>query len=1319
MSDDAVIADGAATPVPPRPPRPPGRRRAGRLALGLVLLACALVGLVVLLAVGAYLFLGTQRALDYVVQRAVADANGRLAIEGAQGSLLSTVNVSRITWAGDTMSVEVRDAALAWSPWDLFSRRLVVQGLGARALSFEMKPQPASSPGGLPPSLALPLEVEIRNIGVERLEWRTPTQSGYVTGITFGYAGGARTHAIRNMRFVTQWGTLGGAATLAAVRPFAIDGALTFEGDAAYRDMRADVAVSGTLEELGIGAKGTWHDANVSVTAALTPFAPQILTTADISASNVDLSQFLSSLPTTALSLTAQARPAGSGFAGSLTARNDAPGPIDASRIPVATLATAFAWDGSSVAFSAIDAGLGERGSGGRATGTVTVTTPGGPVRLDLALANVDAQRLLTTLVATRLSGTLVADVEEARQVVRADLRQDDLSASFTATVANRRVTVERVQARAGEGTLTGSASLVLDPPRAFTLDAKVADFDPARFVAMPQASLTGTVRANGRIERPFAIHADVAIAKGSRFAGLDFAGTAVADAAPGTVRNAKIDLVLGSSKVAMTGGYGTPTDSLAYDVTLGKLAELAPFVARYAPDVALPKEIGGSLRARGKVMGEPAAPGVTIDAHATGLVWGDALRAATLDVAGSIASGGSAKAPLALEARALTLKASATKLALPQAELASVATSIDGTLAQHKLTLEAKGNDLDLAASAAGGLRDVPHAAGVDRGWSGSLDTFRNKGPHAVTLLAPATLTVSRRHSELGSASITVAEGRVDIAKVSLEDGRIDTQGSLTGVPIAAVARFLGRPLEFHSTLVIGGQWQLAATPRLNGTLTLTRERGDVYAAQSTLLDVDELALGITTLELTARFTEDRLAANAIFRSTRAGTADATFELGPGSAPGRIDAKTPFTASVVADLASLRPLQPWLGTVAVMDGRVHVDVAGRGTLGDPLVTGRVDGDALRFDLPQYGVQMRDGTLRARLAERTIFLDDFSFAGGAGRFKATGTIVAPSPGQDARTTRVQWEAQDFTIVNRPDLQLVADGKGSVSFAGGKVLLAGDITIDKGRVEYEPTRVGRLSDDVVIVGQPRVNSGTGPLPLALDLQVALGRDFRFSGEGLDTRLGGRVRVLTSPGGDINANGTIYAVAGTYHLFGQRLDIDRGRLIFDGPIANPALDVVALRKNLAVEAGVEISGTVRQPRVRLVSNPPVPDGEKLSWILTGQGLDRASRNDIALLGAASASLLGSGNRPITTQIANTFGLDDISVQNRESNVTSGTSTQVVTFGKRISDRLTLVYEQGLSVASNALRIEYALSRSLTLRAEAGFVSSVGLFFRRSFD
>ena len=55
--------------------------------------------------------------------------------------------------------------------------------------------------------------------------------------------------------------------------------------------------------------------------------------------------------------------------------------------------------------------------------------------------------------------------------------------------------------------------------------------------------------------------------------------------------------------------------------------------------------------------------------------------------------------------------------------------------------------------------------------------------------------------------------------------------------------------------------------------------------------------------------------------------------------------------------------------------------------------------------------------------------------------------------------------------------------------------------------------------------------------------------------------------------------------------------------------------------------------------------------------------------------------------------------------------------MSFGKRLTDRMALVYEQGLTVATNALRLEYTLSRNLTLRAEAGTVSGIGIFYRRT--
>ena len=1275
----------------------------------------AMLTIVVVAIAGIYAFLRSQAALDYVVRRAVQEADGHLVIEGAEGSLLSTVRIARIKWTGDELDVEARDTAVTWSPFDLLSRKVSVSGLGAKRITIDLKK--AESKGGLPTTLALPLEVDVRNIGVERLEWKTIAQRGAVTGIVFNYAGGAVRHEIRDVRFVTEQGTLAGTARVGANPPYELSADVAFEGDGDWKTASAKLLVSGTVERMNIDAKGAYREADVAIKAGVTPFEPALVTSADIDARNVDLAKFASALPATQLTVTLAARPDGAGFRGTLNARNATPGPIDRNRVPVAAIASNFAWDGTTLALSNIDAQL---AGNARARGSVSLAPSGGPLKIDLSLANVDLAQLQTSLIATRLSGTLAGEVEKDRQVLRGDLRQADLALAFDAAIQGRRVDVRSAKAQAGSGTLTGSGSLDLDAPRAFSIKARAAKFDPSRFVAAPEGQLDGTIDARGTLA-PVAVTGTITVDKGSRFAGLDVAGTARGTAGAQSAKDLAVDAHIGAATIKLTGGYGNAADSLAYDVDIPRLAQVRPLAVRYAK-VSLPDPLEGSLRARGSVSGDPASPAVTVDAHGASLRWGRLAQAATLDVNASIAAGRVDGKVIALEARPIKANVAATKLVLPQATLANAKVEASGTLADHRATLAATGEGFDATASLQGGLAEFRRPNGaVETAWSGSVQTFANRGVYALALRSPARVSVARDRYMVSDLHVAVADGQVDVASFLLDEGRITTQGAFTGVPVSSVAKLAGSPLPFASTLTVGGDWSIAATPRLSGTFSLRREGGDWYGTESTTINPSDLALGITELAISGKFADDALNASARFRSVRAGTLDAQLSLAAGREPGLIDTRAPFTATVNAQLASLRPLQPWIGTLAVMDGRAQLAITGRGSLADPILEGTMRGDALRFDLPQYGVHLKDGVLRARLAERTIFLEEFSFVGGSGKFTAKGTLAQGASQRMLDAAKVEWQATDFTIVNRPDLRLVADGKGTLALEDRKLALAGNIDVEEGRVRFEPSRVGTLSDDVVIVGQERrpQDSALRDLPLRLDLNVTLGRDFRFEGEGLDTRLAGRVRVTTTRAGTLMADGTIRAVAGTFHVFGQRLEIDRGRLIFDGPVDNPALDVVALRKNLAVEAGVELTGTVKVPRVRLVSNPPVPDNEKLSWLLTGHGTEGASRNDLAMLGAASASLLAKGDKPITQRIANSIGLDDISVRDSGSTITGQTSSQVVAFGKRISDRLNLVYEQGLTAATNALRIEYTLTRTLTLRAEAGVVSSLGLYFRRTFD
>ncbi|HEY5310784.1 MAG TPA: translocation/assembly module TamB domain-containing protein, partial [Casimicrobiaceae bacterium] len=65
------------------------------------------------------------------------------------------------------------------------------------------------------------------------------------------------------------------------------------------------------------------------------------------------------------------------------------------------------------------------------------------------------------------------------------------------------------------------------------------------------------------------------------------------------------------------------------------------------------------------------------------------------------------------------------------------------------------------------------------------------------------------------------------------------------------------------------------------------------------------------------------------------------------------------------------------------------------------------------------------------------------------------------------------------------------------------------------------------------------------------------------------------------------------------------------------------------------------------------------------------------------------------------------------------TGGVRSQVIVFGKRITDDLTLGFEQGVSLASGAVRLEYNITRALTFRVEAGPVSGIGLAYRHAFN
>jgi translocation and assembly module TamB len=182
------------------------------------------------------------------------------------------------------------------------------------------------------------------------------------------------------------------------------------------------------------------------------------------------------------------------------------------------------------------------------------------------------------------------------------------------------------------------------------------------------------------------------------------------------------------------------------------------------------------------------------------------------------------------------------------------------------------------------------------------------------------------------------------------------------------------------------------------------------------------------------------------------------------------------------------------------------------------------------------------------------------------------------------------------------------------------------------------------------------------------------------------------------------GQVRTDQGRYRAWGQALNVETGVLAFNGPYDNPSLDLVAIRPDIEVRAGVMVSGTLQNPQARLFSDPDLPEAEKLSWVVLGRSPATTSADGSSMQKAALSLLAGQ----VGSGLASGLGLDEI-----------GLTDEGVSVGKRIGDELYVTYVQGLSGAASTLYLFYDITRRLTVRGQTGDSSAVDLIYTITYD
>ena len=191
----------------------------------------------------------------------------------------------------------------------------------------------------------------------------------------------------------------------------------------------------------------------------------------------------------------------------------------------------------------------------------------------------------------------------------------------------------------------------------------------------------------------------------------------------------------------------------------------------------------------------------------------------------------------------------------------------------------------------------------------------------------------------------------------------------------------------------------------------------------------------------------------------------------------------------------------------------------------------------------------------------------------------------------------------------------------------------------------------------------------------------------------------------------ATGELQVEEGKYTAYGRRLDVEHGRLLYsNGPLNDPAIDLRAIKKFPDITAGVNVRGTLRQPRMTFFSDPPVAQAQIVSLLLAGGSLesvqntsDTGQRNL-----AARNNMLLQGSALLFQQFGGKVGLDDVSVESDLNNDTS------LVLGRYLSPRLYVSYGISVVEAINTIKMRYTIGDHWTIKSEAGTERSADLVY-----
>ncbi len=630
--------------------------------------------------------------------------------------------------------------------------------------------------------------------------------------------------------------------------------------------------------------------------------------------------------------------------------------------------------------------------------------------------------------------------------------------------------------------------------------------------------------------------------------------------------------------------------------------------------------------------------------------------------------------------------------------------------------------------------------AEGIDAGGAKGSAKIDVSGPQtALAVRTTAALQISGTDAQISGAAVVNAPDKIiqlnalqvaakgetvrllAPAQVRLADGvAIDRLRLGVREAVLDVAGRLSPTLDMTATLRTPADLARLASPEFaaDGTIALDARLTGTLAQPSGTVKLN--ANGVRLRSGPGRAVP---AANLTATAQLTGTAaqiDARLSAGPslqlavaGQAPlgaGALDLR----ATGALDLLLLDPVLTASGRQA--RGRVALDAQATGTLAAPRIggTAQLSGGELQ-DFTQ-GVRITGIAASLRAEGDTVRIASFTGRAGPGTVAMSGSVGVLAPGLPvdlAVTLRNARPLASDRLTADLDADLTVRGQ-----AAGELQAAGRIGIKRLDIripERLPATVAVL--DVRRPGQKPPAPATAGAEIGLDLTINAPRAIFVRGRGLDSELGGELRVRgtsTAP----QVSGGFDMRRGTISIAGTTLTFTHGKVGFDGTGVtgkiDPTLDFAADSTAGAVTATLGIGGYASAPKIKLTSVPELPQDEVLAYLLFKRSAKDLGPFQLAEIAAAVASLtgVGGGTNPLES-VRKGLGLDRLSVGGGASG-----SAPSVEAGRYVGNGVYVGAKQGTTGGQTQATVQIDITKGLKAQTDVGTGqggNSVGLSYQ----